>query len=73
MADQITRLDWLLNRIQLLDLTCQESGEGKHLYQEICKPVFQDFRSEYGRCQYGTNSNNCFKLKNVTRSYLKVN
>lgn len=42
MDDQITRLDWLLNRIQLLDPPCQESAEGKELYQEICKLVFED-------------------------------
>jgi len=42
MEDQITRLDWLLSRIQLLDPPYQESIEGKELYQEICKLVFED-------------------------------
>ena len=40
--DEITRLRWLLSRIQLLDPPYQESEEGKQLYQEICKLVFED-------------------------------
>jgi ribonuclease HIII len=39
MADQITRLDWLLSRIQLLD---SPSPEGRELYGEICKLVIED-------------------------------
>lgn len=42
MDNQITRLDWLLSRIQLLDPPYQESAEGKELYQEICKLVLED-------------------------------
>ncbi len=42
MDDQITRLDWLLSRIQLLDPPYQGSAEGKELYQQICKLVFED-------------------------------
>src|SRR6266540_913141 len=47
MDNEITRLDWLLSRIQLLDPPYQESEEGKQLYQEICKLVFED--QLYGR------------------------
>lgn len=39
MDDKITRLDWLLSRVQLLDPPYQESEEGKELYQEICNLV----------------------------------
>lgn len=39
MDDKITRLDWLLSRVQLLDPPYQESAEGKELYQEICNLV----------------------------------
>ena len=42
MDNEITRLDWLLTRIQLLDPPYQESEQGKQLYQEICKFVFED-------------------------------
>src|SRR5882724_2901936 len=42
MDNEITRLDWLLTRIQLLDPPYRESEEGKQLYQEICKFVFED-------------------------------
>lgn len=42
MDNQITRLDWLLSRIQLLDPPYRESAEGKELYQEICKLVLGD-------------------------------
>ena len=42
MDNEITRLDWLLSRIQLLDPPYQASEGGKQLYQEICKLVFQD-------------------------------
>jgi ribonuclease HIII len=42
MDNEITRLDWLLSRIQLLDPPYQESAGGKQLYQEICKLVFED-------------------------------
>jgi ribonuclease HIII len=42
MDDQTTRLDWLLNQIQLLDRPYQESSEGTEIYQEICDLVFED-------------------------------
>ena len=42
MDNDITRLDGLLSRIQLLDPPYQESLESKELYQEICKLVFED-------------------------------
>ncbi|MGI0015503.1 MAG: hypothetical protein ACREBU_18970, partial [Nitrososphaera sp.] len=42
MNDEITRLDWLLSQIQLLDPPFRESAGGKQLYQEICKLVFED-------------------------------
>ena len=42
MDDQIIRLDWLLSRTQLLDSPYQESQEGKDIYQEICKLLFED-------------------------------
>lgn len=42
MDDQTKRLDWLLSRIQLLDPPYQESAEGRELYQEVCKLVFED-------------------------------
>lgn len=42
MDNEITRLDWLLSRIHLLDPPYRESEEGKQLYQEICKFIFQD-------------------------------
>jgi len=42
MDKEITRLDWLLTQIQLLDPPYQESEEGKQLYQEMCKLVFED-------------------------------
>ena len=42
MNDEITRLEWLLSRIQLLDPPYQESEQGKQLYQEMCKLVFED-------------------------------
>ena len=42
MDDQISRLDRLLSQIQLLDPPYQESAEGKELYQEICKLVFEE-------------------------------
>ena len=42
MDNEITRLDWLLTRIQLLDPPYQESEPSKQLYQEICKFVFED-------------------------------
>jgi len=42
MDNEITRLDWLLTRIQLLDPPYHESEQGKQLYQEICKFVFED-------------------------------
>ncbi len=42
MDNEITRLDWLLSRIQLLDPPYQASEGGTQLYQEICKLVFED-------------------------------
>ena len=39
MDDQIALVDALLSRSQLLGPPCQESAEGKELYQEICKLV----------------------------------
>ncbi len=42
MDNEITRLDLLLSRIQLLDPPYQESDDGKCLYQDICKLVFED-------------------------------
>ena len=42
MDNQITRLDLLLSRIQLLDPPYRESAGGKQLYQEICKLMFED-------------------------------
>ena len=42
MDDEIKRLEWLLARIQLLDPPFRGSEEGKDLYQEICKLVFED-------------------------------
>lgn len=42
MDNEITRLDWLLSRIQFLDPPYQESVEGKELYQEIYKLVLED-------------------------------
>jgi Lon protease (S16) C-terminal proteolytic domain len=42
MDNEITRLDLLLTRLQLLDPPYRESEQGKQLYQEICKSVFED-------------------------------
>ena len=42
MDPQITQLDWLLGRIQLLDPPYQKSAEGVELYQQICSLVFED-------------------------------
>src|SRR5438132_3168119 len=42
MDNEITRLDWLLTRMQLLEPPYRESENGKPLYQEICKFVFED-------------------------------
>jgi hypothetical protein len=42
MDDQITRLDWLISQIQLLDPPYQESREGRRFYQEICDLVFEN-------------------------------
>jgi ribonuclease HIII len=42
MDDQITRLDWLISQIQLLDPPYQESREGREFYQEICDLVFEN-------------------------------
>ena len=41
MDNEITKLDRLLNQIQLLDPPYQESEQGRQLYQEICKFVFE--------------------------------
>jgi hypothetical protein len=42
MDDEIALLDRLLIRLQLLDPPYRESEEGKQLYQQICKLVFED-------------------------------
>lgn len=42
MDDDIKRLEWLLSKIQLLEPPIQGSAEGKDLYQDICKLVFED-------------------------------
>ena len=42
MDDEIKRLEWLLASIQLLDPPFRGLEEGKELYQEICKLVFED-------------------------------
>ena len=42
MDDQITRLDWLLSQIQLLDPPYKVSREGREFYQEICDLVFEN-------------------------------
>lgn len=41
MDSKITRLDWLLRQIQLVDPPYQESEGGQQLYQEICKLVIE--------------------------------
>jgi hypothetical protein len=42
MDNEIKRLEWLLTKIQLLDAPFRRSAEGKDLYEEICKLVFED-------------------------------
>ncbi len=42
MDDNITRLDRLLSRIQLLDPPYRESEEGRQVFQEICRLVFEE-------------------------------
>ena len=48
MDNQITRLDLLLSRIQLLDPPYQGSAEGKQLYQEICQLMLVETLGEKG-------------------------
>jgi len=42
MDNNITRLDRLLSRVQLLDPPYRDSEEGKQVFQEICKLVFEE-------------------------------
>ena len=42
MDEEIKRFEWLLTKIQLLDAPFRVSAEGKGLYEEICKLVFED-------------------------------
>lgn len=42
MDDNLTQLDWLLSRVQLLDPPYRESDEGKRLFQEICELALEE-------------------------------
>lgn len=42
MDDNITQLDRWLSRVQLLDPPYRDSEEGKQVFQEICKLVFEE-------------------------------